>query len=105
MTEAKREEEASQKDYEEMMDDAAHKRAEDTKSIGEKESAKADAEKEKSTADQSKVVEGDELAATQEYMFNLHAECDWLVQNFDVRREARSHELDQLKEAKAILSG
>merc|ERR1719265_889086 len=56
MIEAKKEEEASQKDYEEIMDDAAKKRAEDTKSITEKESAKADAEKEKSTAENAKNI-------------------------------------------------
>jgi len=105
MTEAKQEEKDSQKDYEEMMDDAAKKRAEDTKSIAEKESAKADAEKEKSTAENAKNIESEELSATQEYMVDLHNECDWLLQNFDIRVEARAQEVDQLNKAKAILSG
>jgi len=105
MTEAKKEEEDGQKDYEEMMDDAARKRADDTKSIAEKESAKADAEKEKTTAQNAKKIEDEELSATQEYMGLLHNECDWLLQNFDIRRQARAQEVDQLNKAKAILSG
>merc|ERR1712107_197488 len=34
-----------------------------------------------------------------------HSECDWLLQNYDLRKDARANEADQLKEAKAILSG
>jgi len=32
-------------------------------------------------------------------------ECDWLLSNFQVRKEARSEEIDALKNAKAVLSG
>merc|ERR1719443_35725 len=87
------------------MDDAAKKRYEDLKSVSEKESAKADAETEKATAEQTKKVETEELIATKEYEGQLHNECDWLLQNFDVRKEARAQEVSQLKDAKAILSG
>merc|ERR1712194_203799 len=33
-----------------------------------------------------------ELMATDKYISSLHAECDWLVQYFDVRKEARAGE-------------
>merc|ERR1719161_1326271 len=105
MTEAETEEKDAQGDYEEMMDDAAKKRAESIKAIAEKESAKADCEQTLAAAQEQKKVESDELAATKSYETQLHAECDWLLQNFDVRKEARAHEVSQLKEAKAILSG
>merc|ERR1719333_298135 len=105
MTEAETEEKDAQKDYEKMMDDAAKKRYEDLKSIAEKESAKADAETEKAQAEQTKKVEDEELVATKQYEGQLHNECDWLLQNFDIRREARAREVDQLKTAKSILSG
>merc|ERR1719333_1274778 len=88
-----------------MMDDAAKKRHEDTKAIGEKESAKADAEQAQTAAEESKASEDAELAATTEYEVQLHSECDWLLQNFDIRKEARAKETDALKNAKAILSG
>jgi len=35
----------------------------------------------------------------------LHKDCDWLLQNFDTRKEARADELDALGKAKAVLSG
>ena len=43
--------------------------------------------------------------ATEEYISQLHAECDWLIQYFDVRKEARTGEIDALGKAKAVLSG
>lgn len=36
---------------------------------------------------------------------DLHKSCDFLLQNFDVRQQARADEVDALNEAKAILSG
>merc|ERR1719426_523910 len=46
-----------------------------------------------------------ELGATLEYIHSLHSECDWLIQYFDVRKEARTSEIDSLSKAKAVLSG
>jgi len=43
--------------------------------------------------------------ATMKVISSLHAECDWLLQYYDARKEARSGEVDSLKKAKAILSG
>ena len=43
--------------------------------------------------------------ATEEYISQLHAEYDWLIQYFDVRMEARTGEIDALGKAKAVLSG
>merc|ERR1719217_1222341 len=105
MTEATAEEKDAQGDYEEMMADAAAKRAEDSKAITEKESAKADAEENLSAATDDKKEATGELMATEEYLAQLHTECDWLLQNFDLRKTARAEETDALKKAKAILSG
>ena len=43
--------------------------------------------------------------ATEKYISSLHGECDWLLQYFDVRKTARTDEIDSLTKAKAILSG
>jgi hypothetical protein len=43
--------------------------------------------------------------ATHEYIGSLHGECVWLLMYFDVRKEARTGEIDSLKKAKAVLSG
>jgi len=105
ITEAQAEEKNAQKEYETVMDDAAEKRAADLKSIAQKERAKAEAEEDKAAASQSSKTEAKELQATKMYEMQLHKECDWLIQNFDLRKQARSEEMDNLKQAKAILSG
>merc|ERR1719379_2712979 len=105
MTEAETVEKDSQKDYEQMMDDAAKKRAEDVKTITEKEGVKADTETTIAGLEESLKTKTEELASVKEVEHNLHNECDWLLENFDVRKEARAKEVDALKNAKAILSG
>merc|ERR1719440_1706842 len=105
MTVAETEEKDSQADYEEAMKDAAEKRALDTKTVTDKESAKAQMEADLETAKEEKAATTKELMATGEYIQSLHAECDWLLQYFDVRKEARDGEIDSLKNAKAVLSG
>merc|ERR550537_1463938 len=44
----------------------------------------------------------DELSA---YNSELHASCDFILKNFDIRQTARDEEIEALKQAKAILSG
>merc|ERR1719272_1361469 len=104
-TEASADEKNAQKEYESGMDDAAHSRAADVKSMAVKEKAKADAEETHQTDITSKKVETKEMMATEQYLGNLHSECDWLLQNFDLRVQARADESDNLKQAKAVLSG
>merc|ERR550537_1232030 len=80
-------EEEDQKDYEAFMSDSVTKRTADSQAITEQEAQKA------------------ELEATQEYIVQLHGSCDFLIQNFDLRKEARSNEVEALTNAKAVLSG
>jgi len=99
------EEKDAQAEYEQFMADSAAKRAADSKSISEKEEAKAGlaADNVKNNAERkSKMTEA---MAKADYIKNLHLECDWLVSNFEVRKEARAGEVDSLKKAKAVLSG
>merc|ERR1719443_231959 len=69
-------EKEAQKDYESFMSESAAKRAADAKSISDKEGEKA---------------------ALEEALQDLHAECDWLMQNHELRKEARTGEIDALK--------
>jgi len=105
ITEAEVTEKNAQHEYEILMSDSAKKRAADSKTIETKQSAKADAEVELASASHSKAAEVKELAATKKYEMQLHQECDWLIQNFDLRKEARSSEVASLKQAKATLAG
>merc|ERR1719262_2175339 len=97
MTEAEVTEKDSQKDYEQMMDDAAKKRADDVKDITEKEGVKADTETSVAALEETHATTSEELAAVKQVEAQLHGECDWLLQNFDVRKEARAKETDALK--------
>jgi chromosome segregation ATPase len=105
MTVAETEEKDAQADYEVFMKDSAEKRAQDSKTLADKEAALADmqAALEKETAE--KAADTKELEATLMYITSLHAECDWLLQYFGVRAEARASEIDALGKAKAVLSG
>jgi len=47
----------------------------------------------------------EDLTQTNEYIKDLHKSCDFLMQNFDLRKEDRDNEIDSLKNAKAILAG
>merc|ERR1719163_251862 len=100
MTEAETSEEDAQKDYEESMKDAAEKRTADSKAITEKSSAKAQLETELQEHKDGKGSAEKELMATEQYISNLHSECDWLLKYFDVRKEARASEIDALGKAK-----
>merc|ERR1719293_69630 len=105
MTEATTEEKDAQADYEQLMKDSAAKRTSDSNALAEKGSNKADTEAELQAHESHKNAESKELMATMAYISSLHAECDWLLQYFDVRKEARAGEVESLKRAKAVLRG
>merc|ERR1719487_1451689 len=66
------EEKDSQEDYEKMMADAKEKRATDSKTITEKEGVKAETEAALQMDTDSLKAEKDELAATKQYLADLH---------------------------------
>jgi len=105
MTEAEADEKDAQVEYESLISDSAAKRAQDSKAVTDKEGAKADAETALQAAKDSDSAKKSELMATEEYMAGLHSECDWLLKNFELRKEARAGEIESLKAAKAVLAG
>jgi len=105
MQEMEVEEKDAQADYEKYIADSADKRTNDSKSIEEKESAKAAAEEALGKAKLEKKSKVKESYATAVLLRDLHLECDWLLSNFETRKQARAGEVDALKKAKAVLSG
>merc|ERR1719156_50371 len=87
------------------MADSADKRAEDSKLMTEKEAALANMEADLDKANEDKTATSSELAATKQYIGTLHGDCDWLLQYFDQRKEARDSEIDAMGKAKAVLNG
>merc|ERR1719324_887303 len=69
------------------------------------EEANAELEAEKEASTEEKAATTKTLMATLEHIQALHAECDWLLQYYEVRKEARAGEVESLKTAKSVLSG
>jgi len=99
------EEKDGQAEYEDFMRDASEKRVLDSKSITEKDGTKADDEANLQKITKERQSKMKTALATVTVIEGLHKDCDWLLKNFDVRKEARTGEIEALKKAKAVLSG
>jgi hypothetical protein len=95
----------AQKDYVELMSDSQASRAQNMKSITDKESAKAEISAKKIAAKEKEMGDLKDLEIIGKYVVELHGSCDFILQNFDIRKEARTAEVESLKQAKAILAG
>jgi peptidoglycan hydrolase CwlO-like protein len=105
ITETEVEEKEAQAEYEQFMKDSAEKRALDAKSIEDKEGTKADLEAKLLKDEEAKTATMNEAMATHEFLAEVHADCDWLLTNFETRKTARAGEIDAMTKAKAVLSG
>jgi len=105
ITEVEVTEKESQREYEEFIKDSAAKRAQDAKSIEDKEGAKADLEAKLLKDKESKASTMKEAMNTHQFLADVHADCDWLLSNFENRKTARVGEIDAMTKAKAVLSG
>jgi septal ring factor EnvC (AmiA/AmiB activator) len=102
---AEHEEKTATRDYEQNLADAAKSRAENVKSIVDKKASLADLETSLEDTKAKHVLTSEELANVTNYITDLHGKCDFIVANFEARREARTNEVEGLKKAKAVLSG
>merc|ERR1719311_1405519 len=105
MKDAQTEERDSQRDYEQAMKDSADRRASSSKSLMDKGATKASVEADLEASKSEKGSTTKELMATDKYISSLHGECDFLMQYFDVRKQARDGEIESLRSAKNLLSG
>lgn len=105
MTVGKQEEKDAQASYEQMLADSSAKRSDDTKSLSDKGAAKADTEAALQGHEDDHKSASKEHLATLQVIHATHAECDFLLQYFSMRKEARTGEIDSLVKAKAVLSG
>merc|ERR1719396_170897 len=105
MQEVEVDEKNSQEEYEQLLKDSADKRSTDSKAIDGKESAKAVLEGKLLKDSESNTSTMKEAMATHEFLADVHADCDWLLSNFQARKQARAGEIDALTKGKAVLSG
>merc|ERR1719379_739539 len=99
------EEKDAQKDYEQFMKDSAEKRADDSKAMADKEAVKADTEAMLQKNEEALHAKTAEAMANGQYIAQLHGECDWMISNFETRKEMRAEEIENLHKAIATLQG
>merc|ERR1719443_2446671 len=105
LTEGEHAEEMAQKDYENLMSASQKSRATNAKSITEKESASAEWSEKIEIAKTDSASTTEALAKLKEYIAGLHSSCDFLVEEYETRKEARTNEIEGLKNAKSVLAG
>merc|ERR1719335_776692 len=105
MKDAEYEEKTAQKDYAELMADSQASRAGDTKSLTGKQSSKAEIEGKLMTSKETRAATATDLKTIATTIQDLHVACDFILQNYDLRMEARTNEVESLKQAKAVLAG
>merc|ERR1719482_2027534 len=105
MTESKHDEETAQADYERLMKASQETRAANADSITQKEADKASWEEKIESAKEEQMSSMDALEKVHEYIAGLHSSCDFLVENYDLRKTARTNEIEGLKNAKSVLAG
>jgi len=98
-------EKTAQTNYADLMGDAQGTRAQDSTSITDKTAAKVELEGKLVGAKENLAATNKQLMAGRKMIADLHASCDFINQNYDLRKEARASEIDSLKNAKAVLSG
>merc|ERR1719235_1314992 len=96
MKDAEYEEKTAQKDYAELMAESQTSRAAATK---------AEVEGKLMTSKETRAATVQDLKLVATAIQDLHASCDFILQNFDLRKEARTNEIESLKNAKAVLAG
>merc|ERR1719181_1561104 len=98
-------EEDSQKAYEDFVKETNASIESKNKDVANKSEEKAKTEADNVEAKESKDNVMKDLQQLADYKAELHASCDFIMKNFDVRQTARDEEVEALKQAKAILSG
>merc|ERR1719181_1468712 len=92
LTEAKHDEETGQKEYESLMSESQENRAKKADSITSKKAAKADLDVKTENTKAEKKSQETELMNVGQYIAQLHGSCDFIVENFDLRKAARANE-------------
>jgi uncharacterized phage infection (PIP) family protein YhgE len=98
-------EQAAQKAYESFVNDATASTNSLQEAIASKTKAKAATAEEKADVASRLASAQGVLEDLAEQLADLHAECDFLLKNFDIRQDARLKEIEALQQAKGYLSG
>lgn len=103
--EAAHQEKTAQKEYVEIMTESQESRLSFTKSLTDKRNSRATLGSKLTDAKESQKMTTEELQNTNEFLQELHSDCDFLVDNYEIRQEARNTEVEALKNAKSVMLG
>jgi hypothetical protein len=98
-------EEKAQKEYDDLMGDSRTARSQNSKGIVDKSATKAGLEGKLEETKAKQMLTLDEMNNVHKYLSEVHSDCDFLLNNFELRRAARANEIESLKNAKAVLAG
>jgi hypothetical protein len=104
-TEAINAEHDAQKGYETFVKDTNKSMNEKNRAITDQTADKAQAEKDHTATASNLEAAEKEQKENQDESAALHSQCDFTLQNFDVRQAALTQELEALGQAKSILKG
>merc|ERR1719252_285327 len=102
---AQMEEAAAQKAYEEGLANSQASREATSKEVVAMQTHKAELEEKTHEAKASHRTLEAEMKSIVTKIASLHLECDFIVANYDLRKNARSQEIEAMRNAVAILSG
>merc|ERR1740123_1301818 len=105
IADSKKEEQSAQAGYEATVADTNDSVAALQAEITSKTKAKVAATKEKRETEADIADAEAELDGLTKYNAELHADCDYVLKNFDVRQKGRGETVKALQQAKQILSG
>lgn len=105
LAEAQHDEKTAQSQYTEIMSESQETRQNDAKSVTDKSAAKATLQERLTSTKETKHMTLQELDNVGQYIQELHGSCDFILDNFKLRQEARTNEIEGLKNAKAVLNG
>merc|ERR1719214_250401 len=85
-------EKSATSNYMTLMDRSQASRSGDAKSVTDKEAAKAEMETKIVDIKENLASANTELMNTKKYISDLNADCSFIMENYDLRKEARANE-------------
>jgi len=105
VADSKKSENDAQVAYETLVADTNQEVDDLAAEVTSKTKALAKAKKDKLNTESDLMDTVDELEGLHKYEADVHAECDYVLKNFNIRQEARAQEIEALQQAKQILNG
>jgi chromosome segregation ATPase len=105
VAELKHDEEESQQDFDKLTEESSKATKDKKKEVTGRKEAKGAVDEKIQIQTGVKGGYDDEVASLEEKLKALHEQCDFLLENYEKRKEARAQEMEGLSKSKAVLQG